>query len=277
MRTNYKPYYDRAIPGMREGSINFPRVRASVLRRGAVKEVWTITIPGTPTADTTYTVTLNNGLGVARFKADATPTQEELRVGIMTAIQTNPMFGQRGIIEAPSGSTTTLTFTALNFGIENILTSSGLTVSKTTAGAMPKPVPFGRFVARPAGETDPDVAGLPTDVTDKIMGITHIVHDIEETPSRFTTSAYTGTTYPYQDVMDVVDRTGESTGIWVECVDADITINDPVYVSVAAGHEGKVTKSTSGTIDISNRAAFQGSPVTTATGSLCVLVGFNVP
>lgn len=277
MRTNYNPYFDRAIPGMREGSINFPRVRCSVLKKGAVKEVWTITVPATPTADTVYQVTINNGLGVARYKTDANPTQAELRTGILNAMRTNPMFGQKGIPELDTGNVANIKFTALNFGIENILSSTNLTVAKTIAGVMPMRVPFGRFVARPAGSTDPDMAGLPTEITDIVMGITHIVHDIEDAPSRFAGTSGLGTAYPYLDAMDIVDRTGEATGIWVECVDPDITINDSVYVSVAAGHEGKATKNTTGTIDISNNAAFQGSPVISSTGTMSVLIGFNVP
>lgn len=273
MRTNYNLYYDRAIPGMREGSINFPRVRAMTLSKGAVKEVWTITIPATPTPNTTYSVSLNNGLGVARFKTDASATQAELQTGLMNAIRSNPMFGQRGIVAILS---TNLTFTAFNFGVENILTST-LTVAKTTAAVLPALVPFGRFVARAAGETDPNVAGLPALTTDVILGITHIVKDIETTPVRFAGTSGLGTTYPYLDTMDVVDRTGESAGIWVECVESDITINDSVYVSVAAGHEGKATKVSSGTINISNRAAFQCSPVVSSTGTMSVLIGFNAP
>lgn len=274
MRINYNQYYDRAIPGMREGSINFPRVRALILKKGAIKEVWTIAIPASPTASTTYSVTLNNGLGVARFTTDASPTQAELQTGILNVIRANPMFGQRGIAAI---SSTNILFTALNLGIENLLTTSGLTVTKTTAAVMPSLVPFGRFVARAAGDTDPYLAGLPSATTDIVMGITHIVHDIESTPSRFAGSSGLGTTYPYLDVMDVVDRTGESGGVWVECVESDITINDPVYVSVAAGHEGKATKTSSGTIDISNKAAFLRPPVASSNGTLSVLVGFNIP
>lgn len=273
MRTNYNLQYDRAIPGMREGSINFPRVCAMTCKKGAVKEVWTITIPASPTSDTTYSVTLNNGLGVARFTTDASATQAELQTGLLNAIRTNPMFGQRGVVEV---SSTNLTFTALNFGIENLLTST-LTVTKTTAAVLPSPVPFGRFVARAAGDTDPRSVGLPSATTDVVMGITHIVHDIEMTPSRFAGTSGLGTTYPYMDTMDVVDRTGESAGIWVECVESDIDINDSVYVSVAAGHEGKATKTSSGTIDLSTRAAFRSSVVISSTGTMSVLVGFNVP
>ena len=273
MRTNYNLYYDRAIPGMREGSINFPRVRALVLNKGAVKEVWTITIPASPTASTTYSVTINNGLGTARFTTDASPTQAELQTGLLNAIRANPMFGQRGVAEASGNN---VIFTALNFGIENVLTST-LTVTKTTAAVMPTPVPFGRFVGRAAGATDPDAAGLPGATTDIIMGITHIVHDAEMTPPRYVGTAGEGTTYPHQDVMDVVDRTGESAGIWVECVESDITINDSVYVSVAAGNEGKATKTSSGTISLSTRAAFLRPPVVTSNGTLCVLVAFNNP
>lgn len=274
MRTNYNLYYDRAIPGMREGSINFPRVSTYSAKKGAVKEVWTITIPASPTASTTYSVTLNNGLGTARYKTDASPTQAELQTGILNAIRTNPAFGTRGIAEV---SSTNVIFTALNFGGENLLASASLTVAKTTAAVIPAAVPFGRFVARAVGETDPGVAGLPAATTDVVLGITHIVHDIEMTPSRFTGVSGLGTTYSVPDTMDVVDRTGESAGIWVECVESDITINDSVYVSVASGHKGKATKVSSGTIDVSSKAAFRHPPVVSSTGTLSVLIGFNVP
>lgn len=276
MRYNYNLQFDRATPGMGEGSINFPRVKALVSVKNAVKEVWTLAIPASPASSTIYTVKLNNGLGTARFTTDASATQAELQAGLLNAIRVNPAFGQRGIASVSGNN---VLFTALEYGIENtlVVTGASLTATKTTAMTIPLPVPFGRFVARANTETNPKVAGLPTATTDVILGITRIVKDIEMQPLTYQGANYSGTTYPYQDVMDVVDRTGESSGIWVECVEADITINDDVYVSVAAGHEGKATKVTSGTIDISAKAEFKCSPVVTSTGAVCVLIGFNVP
>lgn len=267
MRYNYK-LFDRAIPGQREGSVEGMRVRSLIWKGDGTKEVWTITIPASPVADTTYVVKIN-GLATAQFKTDASPTQAELRDGMLTALRTNPVVGSQAV---PSLSGNNILLTAHNYGLENIFTSTNLTVAKTTAGVMPGVVPLGRFVARAAAETNPDVAKLPTATTDKIIGITHRVYDLERSDTR---SGSNRVGYPYNEVMDVVDRVGTSTGIWVECFEADITINDGVYVSVAAGNEGKVTKTNSGTIDISSRAAFLTAPVSTSDGKMCVLVSFN--
>lgn len=267
MKYNYK-LFDRAIPGQREGSVEGMRVRSLVWKGDGVKEVWTITIPTTPTANTVYAVKIN-GIATAQFKTDASPTQAELRDGLLLALRTNPVAGSQSL---PTVSGNNIILTAHHYGTENIFSSTNLTVAKTTSGTMPNLVPFGRFVARPAAETNPNVASLPTATTDKIIGITHRVYDLERTDPRV---AGNRVGYPYNEVMDVVDRIGTSTGIWVECFETDITINDGVYVSVATGNEGKVTKTNTGTIDISSRAVFLTAPVSTSDGKMCVLVSFN--
>lgn len=266
MRTSYKQF-DRAIPGQREGSVEGMRVRSLIWVGDGVKEVWTITIPASPVASTTYEVKIN-GSSTAQFKTDASPTQTELRDGLLLALRTSPIFGQQFL---PTVSGNNILLTANQFGTENIVSSTTLTATKTAAAVQSGTVPIGRFVARSAVETNPDYVKLPTVTTDKVVGITHRVYDLERSDIRSGNKVG----YPYSEVMDVIDRTGESTGIWVECFEPDITINNGVYVSVATGNEGKVTKTGTGTIDISSRAAFLHPPVSTSDGKMCVLVSFN--
>lgn len=271
MKLTYPSYFSRAIAGQREGSINWQRVLALRNRRGT-KQVLTLTIPVAPDNSTEYTVTID-AWAIARFKTDADATQAELQTGLLNAIRTNPGFGPRVTADV-SGTTIVLTATDVRDTHVVTVEGTGLTVAETVASSQPDGVPIGRFVARAAGETDYQVAYLPSVNTDNVVGITAMIKDLERTDIRHSTES--PTTYKSNEVMDVVDRTGDSGGIWVECVESDIVPTDGLYVAVAAGSNGMATKNNTGTIDISAKGKFRSTPKQTPEGRWIVLVEFNI-
>lgn len=271
MKQYYSYYWPKAIAGQSEGSIALQRVRAYVNRRGT-PQVWTIVIPGTPAAGTEFAVTIN-ATATARYQTDETPTQVELRDGLLNAIRMNPVFGVFSSADLV-GNSITLTSANPEDNILIAVSGTGLTASVTQASSVGSEVEFGRFVARPAGSTDYKIAQIPLNVTDKILGITRVVRDIERTDIRESTTNVR-TTYKSGDVMDIVERTGESGGIYMQCVEADINPNDNLYCSVTAGTQGMATKNNTGTIDLSSRGAFQGEAIQTREGNYIVLVTFN--
>lgn len=79
--------------------------------------------------------------------------------------------------------------------------------------------------------------------------------------------------YRFGDVMDVLERTFSADGIWVECVESDLTPSDSVYISVSAGQEGKVTRTSASNIDFTARANIRsGVELNPMTGKQAVLV-----
>lgn len=272
MKFDYDFYLPRAIPGQREGSVMFHRVVAYRNARGT-KQVWTLAIPAAPTSNAEYSLTLDYRY-IARFTTDADATQAELQTGLLNAIRTNPAFGTKVVADTPNGTTITLTANTVNDTFHLAPGGTGLTATETTAPSLPDGVPVGRFVGQASGETDFKCAYLPTNVTDRILGITAMIKDLERVDYR--QDPHGVTKYGPNETMDVVDRTGQSGGIWVECVEENIVPTDSVYVSVASGSEGKVTNNNTGTIDISAKAKFRETPKRTRDGVAIVLVEFNI-
>lgn len=272
MRFYYKHYYDRAIPGQREGSINNTRVRSYVNKLNGALEVWTVTLPATPAASTEFVV-INNNHAKAKFKTDVTPTKAELAAGLLSAIRTNPAFGL--YLTATLNVDNDIVLTSNAMGTTNRITVTGTDMSAaiTQASVTSPDVPFGRFVGRPVGTIDPNVAGLLTQVTDSVLGITSLIRDVERSDIR---TGDPKAVYKYGEVMDVIDFCGGTMGIWCECVESDITIADGCYVTVAAGQEGKVTKTALGNIDLTNKARFVAPVTTTVEGVQVVLVHFDI-
>jgi len=271
MKLTYPSYFPRAIAGQREGSIQWQRVIALRNKRGT-KQVITLTVPATPDSDSEYSVTID-AWATARFKTDADATQTELQTGLLNAIRTNPGFGPR-VTADTSGTNIVLTSTDVRDTHTIVTSGTGLTWTQTTASAQPDAVPIGRFVGRASGDTDYGIAYLPTVATDGIIGITAMIKDIERTDIRYSTES--PTTYKANEVMDVVDRTGDSGGIWVECVESDIVPTDGLYVAVASGSEGMATKNNTGTIDVTAKGKFRSKPSQTPEGRWIVLVEFNI-
>ena len=135
---------------------------------------------------------------------------------------------------------------------------------------MPTNVPFGRFVGRAAADAS-DHARLVSLPTDIVLGISWAIKDQE----RDGIGSLAKTEYRANDTMDICDRTEGCDGIWVEAVDETIAINDIPYVSLAAGQEGKVTKTTTGNISIAAMASFQSDLKTLTSGKKIILVSFN--
>jgi len=272
MKFDYDFYFPRAIPGQREGSILFHRVTTYRNARG-VKQVVTLAIPAAPDSGAEYAVTLDYRYP-ARFTTDADATQTELQAGLLQAIRTNPAFGAKVVADTPDGASITLTANSVLDVFTVVPSGTGLTATETTAASIPTGVPIGRFVGQAAGETDLGCAYLPTNVTDRIVGITSMIKDIERVD--FRRDPHGTTEYAPNEAMDIVDSTGQSGGIWVEAVEDDILPTDSVYVSVGTNDWGKATKNNTGTIDISAKARFREKPKRTRYGTVIALVEFNI-
>lgn len=272
MRRSYDQYYKNGWPGKLSqiaGSAP-PTVKACRLIADAVLEEWVISIPASPDSSSEYQIRV--GEGVVRFTTDSAATQAELLAGIRLSFQQNPIASGRMSL-LTSGNT--LVLTSRLIGVNQLVTVSGtgLTATKTSGtGTLPASVPPGRFVAKPASSLILNSCRPPSLTTDELLGVVMGVKDVE----RDVVGVMSRTVFKAMDVIDVVSRT-EGGGICVETVDEAITVNDLIRVSLLAGNEGKVTKSTTDatTIPLSGLSKIIEPQETLSDGRKVITISFN--
>lgn len=277
-RTNYNLKYDVATPGLCSGDTTSLLVQTYVNNAGATKELWTIGTPATVDNSTEYVITVDD-LTIS-YTTDASATRAELIAGLQANYDANMIAGAKFDFET-SGNNLLITAKYLDqtlaVSVNSGSTTNDLTATKTTASSSGKTVPFGRVVARTSGDPKRG-AKLPTVNTDKVLGITLNPKDVER--NGIGDAIATRTVYKANEPMDVLVQTNSAEGVWVECVESDITVDDTIYVSVASGYEGMVTKTSTSNINISSYASFASSVQTAHAdnvGQYMVLVRFNKP
>lgn len=273
-RSFYSKTMDVATPGALSGDPIAQINKAYINASATAKEVHTVVTPATVDASTLYSITVDGV--VVSFTTDASPTQAELRDGLYNAFRTNPEARSLQSI-AISGNNLLLTSARLEdthtVTVNSGATTNDLSVSVTTAQNLGTAIPYGVFVARASGDAV-GYAKLPTANTDKVVGITTI-HRSQE---RNGVGDQSVTQYEALEVMDVIERCNSLDGVWVRCVDADITIDDTVYVIPSGSTAGYVTKTAGSNISLSTTASYQSGTQTINrdnTGTYMVLVRFN--
>ena len=238
MQRTYEQDIPIAAPGLISG-LGEPRINTYTNANSAIADTWELAIPSTPTADLEYTITVN-GITVA-YTATGTDTQNSLGLALYGAIIHAPNF--YGLVSATYDATAdTITLEGRSPG-QVLTVTSNLTATRTAnAGTAPEAVPFGRFVAAKTTYKEGE-ATLPTAASDELRGIVMSTHFIQRVGVPAGRAAHL-----HEDEMNVIEDTLDLKGVWVEAVEATIVPSDPVYVSVAAGHQGKVTKTSSGNI-----------------------------
>lgn len=267
MQRNYDMYMPEAAPGLLSGMGN-SRILPFVNAVGLVYDQYSLTIPASPASNTAYSVTVE-GI-TATFTTDATATNTELEEGLLNSMRTNPEFNSR-VESTLDAVANTITLTNRYYNTPLTVSAPQFTVTRITA-TLPKinTIPFGRYVARKPTYAQ-DVAALPTATTDRLVGIALSNYGTEKTGMY--DDAIAG--YPAMTTMNVVDRTNDRKGVWIECVEANLTQDDSVFVAVTAGNEGKVTRANTGTIATVNARIMARTVV--CNGKNLVLVSHNMP
>jgi hypothetical protein len=273
-RSFYSKTMDVATPGALSGDPSSHLTKAYINAAATAKQVHTITTPATVDASTLYSITV--GDVTVSYTSDASPTQTELVNGLYNAFRTNPE--ARSLKEiAISGTTLLLTSPRLEdtitVSVNSADTTNDLGVSITTAQNLGTAIPFGVFVARASGATLGQ-AKLPTANTDKVLGITTIHQNIEKNLIGDKAIAE----YAPMEVMDVLERCNSLDGVWVQCVESDITIDDTVYVVASGANAGFATKTSTSNISLATVASFKSGTQAVNrdnNGTYMVLVRFN--
>lgn len=277
-QTNFESYMPPAMPGMINGMGTF--VALPFVNNINALDTWTLTPPATVSSSTEYKVTAS-GVTIA-LTTDASATPAELMAGLYAAARSDAQFWSNVDIALDSG-TNVITLTGRGVGQKLAVTSTPtgtnpIVVANSVVASSGDAIPFGRFVGRKAGYfADPlDNAGPvalmaainnASDYT--VLGVTMASNVVEKT-GRFA-EAKSG--YPVGSWMDVMVDTGTIKGIWVECVEPDIAPTDSAYIAIAPGNEGKLTKSSSGTVNVSTKVKILNN-AQQAFGRNCVLVKF---
>jgi len=283
-QNDYRRYMPPAYPGMINGMGQF-RCYPCVHNVASV-DTWTLTPPGTVDASTTYTVTIN-GVPVS-FTTDASPTVAELMTGLYSQAVSSPQLYSSVEIARNTG-TNVITITSRSALTQlSVITNSGDTtndiVVANTLPPNPAPgniasaIPLGRFVGRKADyyrDTLENVSGVTLINAAsgyEVLGVT-IYDGSHERTGRF---HYAQEGYPFGSVMSVLRDTGTMKGVWIQTADADLAIGDAAYIAVAAGKEGMLTKSSSGTIDISSKVRIVSAAQSTFGGKYTALIELNL-
>lgn len=273
-RSFYSKTMDIATPGALSGSAASHLTGTYVNSAATAKQVHTVVTPATVDASAVYSITVDGV--VVSYTSDASPTQTELRDGLYNSFRTNPE--ARSLMDvAISGNNLVLTSARLEnvhiVSVNSADTTNDLTVSITTAQNLGTAIPYGVFVTRAAGDAI-KAAKLPATNTDKVIGVTTIHQNLE----RNAIGDQAVTEYAAMEEMDVLERCNSLDGAWVRCVDADIDVDDTVYVIPSGATAGYVTKTAGSNINLATVASYRSETVAINRdniGTYMVLVRFN--
>lgn len=268
-QSNYSRYMSPALAGMMSGigsAIIIPG-----LNNYATYDTVTITPPGTVDNSATYTVTIAAIGGGQKnlsesFTTDSSATTAELGTGLYNAMITDPEF-YSAVNVALNTSTSVITLTARSVGTvltvtsNSSVTTNDLTIAKTVTGAANGIIPFGRFVGRLATYYRDPVEGIGTmSLVNHASNFSHygvtILSQATEQVGMFQ-NAQDG--YAFGKTMEILRNSGTFRGIYIETVEPDLVFSDTARIQITAGNEGKLTKSTSSTVDVSSNVTILAS------------------
>lgn len=275
-QTDYRGDMFVALPGMLSG-MGSSRILPHVNDAGAV-DIFTVTSPTTPVANTDYSVTIN-GQKVT-YRSDDSPTTAEVATGIYNAIRLKPTV-YRLVEVDKNDSTNVVTLTGRIQGVPVSVTGQGLTIANPTpgtqiyaSGGLNFVLPFGRFVGRKtAYKLSPRGVSTVTliDATgDELIGITVRSQHTEQVGN----FGWAVSGYQFGDTCNVMEDTGTIKGIWVECVEPDLQIGEAAYCAIASGNQGKLTRDTNGK-NITANCRIVGATEPTVGGLFMALCQFN--
>lgn len=284
MQKNYQLYYSRAIPGQLEG-FGSPAVRT--IKNSALDVLWsnTIGIPSTVDNSTAYSVTFTGGALTstitASFTTGGSATQAALGAGLLAAIRASDIY--KYAIPTLASNTITLRAraAAVNYTIaspSNASTTNDLTIGSATTYVQSTDIDFGRFVVRStSGTVDaPNEARLPlTNSNVTAVGITLAPRAAVEKNAIGPTAK---SLYYKNEAMDVVVRTNDAIGVWVEC-ENNITAASTLYIDCAtSGAYGRLTATSTSNLAAPAGVSLVELPTATVIpGTYVCCVALNLP
>lgn len=267
MQKTYSKKFDISRAGFLSGR-GTPRVRAYKNSADTKADYVVFAIPAAPVANTEYFMLDSIGRR-ASYITDANPTQAELGAGLLSAIRNSPLYD----VATPKLEANVLTVTSrseidsFSLTYTNVGGFSGTTFN---FGASSPSIPFGVLVARRATDLEDEVR-LPSASTDKIVGVSMSTYATEKTAIGQAAKV----AYQPNEAMDILDRCNDLDGIWVTCVEPDLSLSDPLYVCTVSPKIGWLTRSASGNIPLTSASLVKGG-VTNSDGTVMALLSINL-
>jgi len=259
-QASYRQDMAIAIPGMYFGM--GPYFASPYMNLGALTPAtYTITPPATVDASTVHSLTIDGT--TVTFTSGASTTTAQLGLGLFNAIRQDPQVFRK--VDASIVSATgviTLTARVLNTLLtitspSNTTTTNDLTIANTIGTGTASYIPYGRFVGRQASDSVDPISGLSNaKLINSATGFTVLGVTMKAFMEKSAIGSLGVSGYPVQSVMNVMEDVVGIKGIWVECVEPDILRTDTAYIAVATGNEGKISKTSSGNLDITARVKF---------------------
>ena len=278
-QTSYQRNFDSALPGQIMGTGSYAD-RSLLNTASQSPQKFTYTPVSGGTAAATYTTIVNiSGKSTVDTSAITSFTASHTAAQLVAALAASLNLVD-GVFDSAAAiaSATAVTLSgrkkdtafALSTTVATAGTGAATVTTAQTAAAVASEIPFGRFVA--GLPTDAyDVARLPASTSVTAAGI-HGVTLTTQYSEKTSIGPNATSAYKSGEVMDVVSKTLSNDGVMVECIETDITWTDTLYVSIAAGSEGKASKSSSGSaINLSSKGKFKGAARSSA-GKTVVLV-----
>ncbi len=262
MQRSYQDRFFPSAPGFLFG-IGRPRVSMYTNSANSRAAVWKIATPANPSANTAFSYSVNGV--VVSVTTDGSTSRTELNGQLLEATRNSDILNVAFVSQTSTG----LTITAREAGVPLVVNAGvGLTPTNTVVAAIPSGIKFGLFVAESAdGE-----ARLPATDTDKLVGVTLSTYAIE----RNAVGSNAVTEYPPNEAMDVLDKNNDTHGIWVYCVESDLTTADDIYVVAGGADAGRVTRSDSGTISVPEyKAKIVKNAIPAINGGFMVGISLN--
>ncbi len=284
VQKNYQLYYSKAIPGQLEG-FGSPGVRT--IKNSALDVLWsnTIGIPATVDNSTTYTVSFIGGdvqtAITASFTTGGSATQAALGAGLLAAIRASNIY--RYVIPTIASNTITLRAraAAVNYTLTcptNVSTTNDLTIGSATTFVQSTDIDFGRFVVRSTSGTidAPNEARLPlTSSNVTAVGVTLAPRAAAE---KNAIGPLAKALYYKNEAMDVVVRTNDAIGVWVEC-ENNITAASSLFIDCnTSGSQGRLTATSTSNLAVPAGVSLVELPTATVIpGVFVCCVALNLP
>lgn len=281
----YSARFFRAISGQLEG-FGSPGYRTLV--NSALDVLWsnTITTPASPDASTVYSITVSGGdlpnsgaAIVVSVTTPGSPTQGGLNALLLAAIRASEVHD--AFVSALAGNAITLTSRRLGqsytlASASNATTTADLVLGTAVASTSSTDIPFGRFVARLTSPLDAlNEARLPSQATNLVIqGVTMAPR---AAAIKNAVGSNAGCAYYKNEAMDVLTRSNDTTGIWVESI-IGITGASTLYIDcTTAGKLGTLTTTATTNLALPVGIGLVSGSIQTPDGLYASLVSLNLP
>ena len=255
-QTSYNRDIPRGEPGLFKSSGNAV-IMPFVNSVGLVAPVYTITPPATVDTSADYTLSIENV--PVTVTSDANPTALELGTLLFNAIRRKPEIFRLAQYSLNT-STGVITVTGSFFNEPLVIlqdnagtTTNDLTIANTVAAAGGNNLEIGIAVGTQSSYTPDRFGRYPANAIDHATNYTFRGFSAREIVEPDRIGPLAKPVFKPGQVFGVVTDVGTHEGLLVQCVENNLTPASAAYIAVSGTNAGKVTSSSSGTMNVSSQ------------------------